>query len=111
MNRILDNCLVGLVLIASAGYVLSSLGPRSLRRRLLAALSRILARAPRFLGLGRAAQWFAAAAVGKAQGACGGCDDCGPEQAPAPKSSSRNSPAGEVSVPVANIGRRARGAR
>jgi hypothetical protein len=103
MNSILDNSLVGLALLVSAGYAVSSLGPRSLRQRLLAALSRLLARAPVFLGLGRMVRWLAAASAGKAQGACGGCDNCGSEQAPAQKQDSR---AAEVSVPVTKIGRR-----
>ena len=104
MNSILDNSLVGLALLVSAGYAVSSLGPRSLRQRLLAALSRLLVRAPGFLGLGRMARWLAAASASKAQGACGGCDNCGSEQAPAQKPDSR---ALEVRVPVTKIGRRA----
>jgi hypothetical protein len=104
MNTILDNSLVGLVLIVSAGYAVSSLGPRSLRRRILAALSRLTARAPALLGLGRTAQRLAVASAGKAHGACGGCDSCGPEQAPAQKSPEAEA---EVRVPVAKIGRRA----
>jgi len=102
MNSILDNSLVGLALAVSAGYALSSLGPRTLRRRLLAALSRLIARAPAVLGLRRTAQWLAAAAAGKAHGACGGCDGCGSEQAPSSKS-----PGADVRVPAAKIGRRA----
>jgi len=107
MNSILDDSLVGLALLVSAGYALSSLGPRSLRQRLLAALSRLLARAPVFLRLGRMARWLAVASAGKAQGACGGCDNCGSEQAPAQKSSTQDSRAPEVRVPVTKIGRRA----
>jgi hypothetical protein len=101
MNSVIDNSLVGLALLVSAGYALSSLGPRSLRRRLLAALSRATARAPAFLGLRRTAQWLAASA-GKAHGACGGCDDCGAEKAP-----SKNLAAADITVPVGKIGRRA----
>lgn len=102
MNGILDNSLVGLVLLVSAGYAMSSLGPRSLRRSVLAALSRTAARAPAFLGLRRTAQWLAVASADKAQGACGGCDGCGSEPAPAQKS-----PAAEITVQVTKIGRRA----
>jgi len=102
MNAILDNSLVGLALLVSAGYALSSLGPRSLRRRLLATLSRLMARAPGVLGLRRAAQWLAVAAKVKAHGACGGCDSCGSEQGPAPRL-----PVADVRVPVSKIGRRA----
>jgi hypothetical protein len=107
MNSILDNFLVGLALLVSAGYAVSSLGPRSLRQRLLAALSRLLARAPAFPGLGRMARWLAAASAGKAKGACGGCDNCGSEQASVEKSSTQDSRAAEVRVPVTKIGRRA----
>ena len=102
MNSLLDNSLVGLALAVSAGYALTRLGPRSMRRRLFAALSRLSARAPAFLGLTRTAQRLAAASTSKAPGACGGCDNCGPENAPAARS-----PAAEVNVPVASIGKRA----
>jgi hypothetical protein len=102
MNSILDYSLVGLALLVSAGYAVSSLGPRSLRRRVLTALSRMAQRAPTFFGLRRTAQWLAVASADKAQGACGGCDSCGSEQEPAQKS-----PTAEITVPVAKIGRRA----
>ena len=101
MSRLLDHLLVGLVLIVSAAYAVAALGPRSVRRRVLAALSRVMARLPAWLGLRRAAEWFAVRSAGKAQGACGGCDSCGPEHAP-----TQNSPDTEVVVPVSNIGRR-----
>ena len=100
MNSILDETLVGLALVLSAGYAVSSLGPRSLRRRLLGALSRLTARAPAFLGLRRTARWFANASDGKAGGACGGCDSCGSEQ------TAQKPPGADVSVPVTKIGRR-----
>jgi hypothetical protein len=102
MNGVIDNSLVGLALLVSAGYALLSLGPRSLRRRLLAALSRAAARAPAFLCLRRTAQRLAVASAGKAHGACGGCDDCGSEKAP-----TKNSAAAEITVPMGKIGRRA----
>jgi|SRR5580700_9069920 hypothetical protein len=100
MNSVLDNTLVGLALLVSAGYAVTSLGPRSLRRRLLASLSRITARAPASLRLRRVSERLAIASAGKAQGACGGCDDCGSEKTSVP------APKAEVSVPVAKIGRR-----
>jgi len=105
MNGILDNILVGLALTVSATYAVASLGPKSFRRRLLGALGRLMARAPAFLHLQRAAQWFTVASDGKAPGACGGCDSCGSEQGPVhePQES-------EVNVPVAKIGRRNAGA-
>ena len=101
MNGILDNVLVGLALLVSAVYAVMSLGPKSLRRRLFGALGQIAARAPAFLHLRRAAQWLAVASEGKVQGACGGCESCGSDQP-----SAQTSPAPEVKVPVANIGRR-----
>lgn len=101
MSRILDHALVGLVLLVSAAYAASALGPRSLRRRVLGALSRVIARAPATLGLRRMADWLAVRSAGKAQGACGGCESCGPEESPTQKS-----PDTEVSVPMSNIGRR-----
>ncbi|HEY1315063.1 MAG TPA: DUF6587 family protein [Steroidobacteraceae bacterium] len=104
MNSVVDNSLVGLALLLSAGYAVLTLGPRGLRRGLLTALRWIAARTPAFLGLRRSAvrlaERLAAAASGKAAGACGGCDDCGSE----PKSG--KSTDGEVTVPVAKIGRR-----
>ena len=103
MNSVLDNSLVGLALIASAGYAISSLGPRSLRRRVLAGLSRLTARAP-LPGLRRLSARLATASAGKAQGTCGGCDNCGSEQAP--QSAEQSSSPTDVRVPLARIGRR-----
>ena len=102
MHGMLDNSLVGVALLASAAYAVLALGPRSLRRRLLAAWSRVMSRAPVLPGMRRAARWLDAASTGKSPGACGGCDDCGSEAAPAGKT-----PAAEVRVPVGKIGRRA----
>jgi len=104
MNGFIDDSLVGLALILSAGYAVSSLGPRGLRRRLLGALGRVTARAPSFLGLRRAARWLTTSAEG-ARGACGGCDGCASGEASAQPSASA-SPAAEAKVPLANIGRR-----
>jgi hypothetical protein len=105
MNSVLDISLVGLALLVSVGYAVSSLGPSSVRRRVLAALGRITVRAPAYLGLKRLANRFAAASAEKAKGACGGCDDCG-ATASAPMPPAHDSPASEVHVPVAKIGRR-----
>jgi hypothetical protein len=98
MNAVLDNFLVATVLLASLGYALIKLGPRSLRQRILWRLSLIFAAAPWFLRLGGVAQRLAAAS-GKSQAACGGCDSCG-ESSPAPQAPS------EVNVPIGKIGRR-----
>ena len=84
MNSVLDNTLVGLALVVSAGYAVTSLGPRSVRRRVLASLSWMTARAPAFLGLRKLSERLAIASAGKAQGACGGCDNCGSEKTPTP---------------------------
>jgi hypothetical protein len=100
MNPLLDDLLVGAVLLTSLGYALVKLGPRTLRRRVMDGLSRLLAAAPAAFRLGRAAQRLSAAS-GKAQAACGGCDNCGSESSPAPGSSA------EINVPVGKIGRRA----
>jgi hypothetical protein len=82
MNTLLDDFLVGVVLLASVSYALYKLGPRNLRKRILTLLGR-------------------SAGAGKAQGACGGCDNCG-DASIAPKSS----PA-DIRIPVSKIGRRA----
>jgi hypothetical protein len=103
VNGFLDNSLVGLALLVSAGYAVSSLGPKNVRRRVLAALARITARAPACLGLRRLANRLAAASAVNAPGACGGCDNCGADAVSPPDP--------EVRVPVAKIGRRASGQR
>jgi hypothetical protein len=96
MNAFLDDSLVGLLLLCSAVYALTRLGPRKLRRRLLAALAALLARAP--AALRPAAEQLGKAAEANAQGACGGCDNCGSE--------TQTSRAGdEIKVPIANIKR------
>jgi hypothetical protein len=99
MNHLFDDLLVGAVLLLSVGYAFARLGPRTLRQRMLAVLSRVLASAPATFRLDQVAQrlW---AASGKAQAACGGCDNCGSESS-SPKVSA------EISVPVGKIGRRA----
>jgi hypothetical protein len=100
MNAVLDNFLVGVVLLVSVGYALYKLGPRPLRMRILATLSRVMSAAPAFFKLSRAAQRLANAAGGPA-GACGGCDNCGAEPS-SPQASS-----GEIKIPAASIRRRA----
>jgi len=99
MNAVLDNFLVAAVLLVSLGYALIKLGPRTLRQRILWHLSRVLAAAPSFLRLAGVAQRLAAAS-GKNQAACGGCDSCGTESSSVPQSPS------EINVPIAKIGRR-----
>ena len=109
MNTLLDNSLVGGAILISAVYAVVRLGPRALRARMLAAMSRRLAAAPSFLKLTRISKGLAAAAA--AESACGGCDSCGTETKSAAQNSSEPSsqtqPSAEIKVPVANIGRRA----
>ena len=101
MNAVLDNILVGVLLLVSVGYALYKLGPRTLRKRMLAALSRVMSAAPAYLKLGGAARRLTLESAGNA-GACGGCDSCGSETSSQPQASSP-----EIKIPVANIGRRA----
>jgi hypothetical protein len=100
MNAFLDDFIVGAVLLTSLGYAIFKLGPKSWRRRILEMSSHALKAAPAAFRLGGLAQRLEAAS-GKNQAVCGGCDNCGAESASAPQAS------GEISVPVAKIGRRA----
>jgi hypothetical protein len=102
MNHLLDQSLVGLLLLVSAGYALMKLGPKTLRMRILAVLSQVAARIPRMSGLSQWAKQLEAAAA-KPKGACGGCDDCGTGTGTAGDAQSR--PA-EINIPVGKIGRR-----
>jgi hypothetical protein len=86
MNTVLDDILVGALLLASVGYAVYKLGPRTLKKRILAALGR-------------------SATAGKQDGACGGCDNCGSESS-APQSSAEQQSSTEINIPVAKIGRR-----
>jgi hypothetical protein len=101
MHSFLDDSLVGLVLLASVIYAVFSLGPRTLRRRLLAAASALLRRLPKFLGLHDVAVRLDTTASAKAKGACGGCDNCGSEQSPAAPASGS-----EFRIPLSKIGKR-----
>jgi hypothetical protein len=109
MNKVLDNGLVALVLIASVGYAFASLGPKAQLRRLWTALGRLAASAPPRLHLGGIARRLEAAATRNA--GCGGCANCGPEPASGAKSSSAGHTAAdgrrsEVRVPLEDIGKR-----
>jgi hypothetical protein len=116
MNSFIDDILVGAVLLTSAGYAVMALGPRSVRRQILAVTGGLLARAPKQLGLGRVAERLEAASVLKAKGACGGCDSCGTEQTAAhPIATSQTaasqtlppqSGVSEIRIPVGKVGRR-----
>jgi hypothetical protein len=100
MNKVLDNGLVALALLASAVYALSSLGPKGLRRRIWTSLAQLAARAPARLRLGVLVRRLNAAAE-KASAACGGCGTCG-----SAGSDAEQKPAPEVRVPFTRIGRR-----
>ena len=103
MNHLLDDLLVGAVLLLSLGYAIARLGPRTLRQRMLAVLSRMLASAPASFRLSRVAQRLSAASA-KAQVACGGCDNCGSEGAATETSASAGG--ADIKIPLASIGRR-----
>jgi hypothetical protein len=99
MSPLIDDVLVAAALLASGGYALFALGPRTWRRGALSRLSGWAARMPRgFFLRGLAARLGAAAA--KSPGACGGCDNCSSEDA---AGASKNS---EIKIPLASIVRR-----
>src|ERR1700761_6812258 len=102
MNAFLDDMIVGTLLLLSIGYAAFKLGPKALRASILQTLSRALDAAPSALRLGGLARRLEMAS-GKNQGACGGCDNCGTQSNPAPRSSA------DIRVPVDKIGRRAEG--
>ena len=111
MNKILDDTLVGLVLVASAGYALSSLGPKGLRTRIYRGLAGLAGRAPAFLRLGAVARRLDARAARNSSAACGGCESCGSGEPianePGASEPGASEPrAAEVRVPVAKVGRR-----
>jgi len=99
MSRLLDLGLVAIVLAASVGYALYSLGPKTLRRGLRVMLADLAARAPAALHLGRVERRLRESA-GTA-GTCGGCDSCAPAADDA-----RDGAVKEIRVPAASIGRR-----
>jgi len=96
MSRLLDAALVAIVLAASVGYALYSLGPKTLRRRLGTALADLAAA----LHLGRIERRLREGA-GSAS-ACGGCDSCAPAKDAAPDGAVK-----EIRVSAASIGKRA----
>jgi hypothetical protein len=75
MHSVLDEVLVGGVLLASVVYATYSLGPKALRRRLMRGAVTLLRKLPSALHLQSAAQRLEAASL-KAGGSCGGCDSC-----------------------------------
>jgi hypothetical protein len=110
VNKVLDNSLVALVLIASVGYALASLGPKAQLRRLWTTLARLAASAPPRLHLGGIARRLEGAAA-KSAGGCAGCENREPEPASGAKSSSAarraaDARGSEVRVPLEKIGKR-----
>jgi hypothetical protein len=94
MSRSLDTAMVAIVLAASVGYALYSLGPKALRGRLRTALADVAGA----LHLARIERRLRAAVGG---GACGGCDSCAPSA-----TEEAGGGAGEIRVPAASIGKR-----
>jgi hypothetical protein len=110
MSRMLDAALVTLVLAASVGYALYSLGPKTLRRWLRTTLADLAGRAPAALHLERIERRLRDPSGGAA---CGGCDSCAPSSPGG--SFSRDGSSGEdarggagreIRVPAASIGKR-----
>jgi hypothetical protein len=101
MHFLPDDAVVGLALLASIVYALISLGPKTLRGRLLGGASAVLLRLPQIPGVSEFALRLQRAAALKATGSCGGCDNCGSEQSPAASSA-----APEVRIPVSKVGKR-----
>jgi hypothetical protein len=102
MHRVLDDFLVGILLLVSVVYAVFALGPRTLRGRLLAGASTLLLRLPAITSLRVLAARLETAASIKAKSSCGGCDNCASEQTP-PEPSSGS----EFRIPLSKVGRRA----
>jgi hypothetical protein len=100
MSPLLDDILVAAALVASAGYALFALGPRTWRRGALSRVAGWAAHMPAWSGL-RALATRLGAAAAKSPGACGGCDSCGSEGEAAPTVDQS-----EIKVPLTRIGRR-----
>ena len=109
MHSVLDDVLVGAVLLASVVYAAYSLGPKALRRRLMQGAVTLLRKLPSALHLQSAAQRLEAASL-KPGGSCGGCDSCESAK-PAAGTESTVATAGsaastEIRVPLSAIRRR-----
>ncbi len=97
MVTFLDDLTVGVLLLASILYAAYSLGPKTLRRRLLAALGSALP--------GSLSRRLQLAAAAKSADSCGGCESCGSAEKTA-ASESAAAPGGEVRIPLSQIGKR-----
>lgn len=100
MQHLVDLLLVGLALIASTVYALIALGPKSLRKSAAAAVADLAARAAAIPGLRGPLQRYSLSLAKKAQGGCGGCDNCGSDQAAHPDAAT------ESRVPISKVGLR-----
>jgi hypothetical protein len=109
MQSVLDDVLVGAVLLASVVYATYSLGPKALRQRLMRGGVTLLRKLPSALHLQSTAQRLEASSL-KAGGSCGGCDSCESAK-PAASTQSTVATTGstaptEIRVPIAAIRRR-----
>lgn len=110
MNGILDDFLVGLILLSAFGYASYFLGPKSWRAPVLKLTATLIGYLPSILRARGVVQRLTtqASAPSKAA-ACGGCDNCGSTQtspAAAQGSAAVNVSLGEIRVPLAQIGKR-----
>jgi hypothetical protein len=109
MHGILDDVVVGGMLLASVVYATYSLGPKALRRRLMRGGVTLLRKLPSALHLQSTAQRLESASL-KAGGSCGGCESCesakpaAGTEAPVASAGPTTSP--EIRVPVSAIRRR-----
>ena len=109
MHSVLDNVLVGAVLLASVVYATYSLGPKALRRRLMRGAATLLRKLPGALHLQSTAQRLEGFSL-KSGGSCGGCDSC-ESSSPAAGAEPPGTTAGsagstEIRVPLSAIRRR-----
>jgi hypothetical protein len=109
MHSVLDEVLVGAVLLASVVYATYSLGPKALRRRLMQGSVTLLRKLPSALQLHSTAQRLEASSL-KAGGSCGGCESCESAK-PTADTQSTVATAGsaastEIRVPISAIRRR-----
>jgi hypothetical protein len=111
MQSVLDDLLVGGLILISVVYATYSLGPKALRQRLALGTAVVLRKLPAILHLQCAALRLEAASQ-KAGGSCGGCDNCGSAPgATGTKSTtaatgSAAAPSTEIHIPVSTIRRR-----
>jgi hypothetical protein len=107
MQHLLDNVVVGLLLLGSLVYATLALGPKSLRRRIASRLALLVPYLPVRLGMRRLAWRWSERLALKSAGSCGGCADCGSAvNQSAAQAVAQAAPSGEVRVPMTQIGRR-----